>query len=201
MHACAGVSKVAHCCQGGCWLSVSGGLVVCSSDNAPMHTVEELRQVGGGPKRGRPKMITATPKGVKKSEPKMSGSGYHVRTRYRKGDIDGELCEKVVKEHMTLQERQEVAMLNHRARKYLFAEFNDADEKQELGPPSIKLPEGVSCSSRPTPSANGRKWQYVLVGFDLTCNLDLEIAQQSWSQKEVKAMQKCVTLAGKELCG
>ena len=169
---------------------MSGGLGVCSSDYASMRSLEQLRQVGGGPKRGRPKSTNATPKGVKKSEPKMSGSGCHVRTRHRKGDIDGELCEKVVKEHMTLKERSAVTSHNARARANLFAELNDADEQKESGPPPIKLPEGVSSLSFPTKSANGRKWQYVLVGFGLTCNLDLEIAQQSWSQKELKAMQK-----------
>ena len=118
---------------------MSGGLGACSSDYASMRSLEQLRQVGGGPKRGRPKSTNATPKGVKKSEPKMSGSGCHVRTRYRKGDIDGELCEKVVKEHMTPKECSDIADHNRRARANLFAKFNGADES---GPPHIKLPEG-----------------------------------------------------------
>ena len=141
-----------------------------------------VRQVGGGRGRGRPKK-NVTPKGVKKSEPKLSGSGHHMRTRYQKGDKELELCEKVVDETRPAMTINAAQIFNARARANLFSKFDDVADSA----PVVKMPPGISLQSPGTKSTSGRMWEYTFVGFGLTLKLEQEAVQPNWSRGEIEA--------------
>ena len=152
-----------------------------------------VRQVGGG--RGRPKK-NVTPKGVKKSEPKLSGSGHHMRTRYQKGNKELELCEKVVDETRPAMTRKAAQTFNATAnipkpfnsvaRANLFSQFDDVADSA----PVVKMPPGISLQSPGTKSTSGRMWGYTFVGFGLALKLEQEAVQPNWSRGEIEAARK-----------
>ena len=142
-----------------------------------------VRQVGGG----RPKKNT-TPKGVKKSEPKLSGSGHHMRTRYQKGNKELELCEMVVDQTRPAMTIKAAQMFNVKARANLFSQFDDVADSA----PVVKMPPGISLQSPGTKSTSGRMWEYTLVGFGLTLKLEQEAVQPNWSRGEIDSARMWV---------
>ena len=142
-----------------------------------------VRQVGGG--RGRPKK-NVTPKGVKKSEPKLSGSGHHMRTRYQKGNKQLELCEKVVDPTRPAMTQNAARVHNQRQRANLFSKFDDVADSA----PVVKMPPGISLQSPGTKSTSGRMWEYTFVGFGLTLKLEQEAVQPNWSRGEIETARR-----------
>ena len=142
-----------------------------------------VRQVGGG--RGRPKK-NVTPKGVKKSEPKLSGSGHHMRTRYQNGNKELELFEKVVDPTRPAMTRAAAQRFNSVARANLFSQFDDVADTA----PVVKVPPGISLQSPGIKSTSGRMWEYTFVGFGLTLKLEQEAVQPNWSRGEIEAARK-----------
>ena len=140
-----------------------------------------LCQCGGG--KGRARTVDKTPKGVKKSQSRLSESGHHRRTSYKRGAIEAELTERLAPNNASNDEKTKIRQQNKRARADLMSKFNEEAGCNE-GERLEGFPKGVSLLSSPVET--DRHIVHTYVGFGLSLQYEKEKTMANWSSKEAQ---------------
>ena len=144
-----------------------------------------LCQCGSG--KGRARTVNKTPKGVKKSQSRLSESGHHRRTSYKRGGIEAELTERLVPNKASKAEKDNIKVQNMRARADLMSKFNEEASSNE-GERLEGFPKGVSLLSPPVET--DRHIVHTYVGFGLSLQYEKEKGMANWSSKEAQNAHK-----------